>query len=77
MWTDSHSEVWSRAKAGLAEADASYFRRRAVEERALGLDASEPRVRQVHLDMADRYEDLAHAVEAFERHLGHQLEVVA
>ena len=68
---------WQRTIAGLKEGDASYCHRRAVEERALALDAIHPRVRQAHLDMAQRYDDLARAIVAFERHLEHKLDEVA
>lgn len=59
------------------EDDASYCRRRAAEERAIALEAFDPRVRQVHLDMAARYDDLGRAISAFEHHLDHKLEIVA
>ena len=70
-------DAWSRLKIGIAESDESYLRRRAVEERAKALDALHPKVRQVHLDMAARYDDLARAIETFDRHLGHRLDAVA
>lgn len=37
-------------------ADLSYFRRRASEERTAAFQAGDPRVRKVHIDMAERYE---------------------
>lgn len=70
------SDGWSRARACFLEDDASYFRRRAAQERTVAFDAYDPRVRQVHLDMAERYDDLARAVLMFERHLEHQFETV-
>jgi len=66
-----------RAKIGFAESDDSYLHRRAVEERAKALDTLDPKVRQVHLDMAARYEDLARAIAMFDHHLGQQLDAVA
>jgi hypothetical protein len=35
----------------------SYYRRRASEERTAALNARDPRVRRVHIDLAERYED--------------------
>jgi hypothetical protein len=37
--------------------DLSYFLRRASEERTAALYARDPRVRRVHLEMAERYEE--------------------
>ena len=37
--------------------DLSYFLRRASEERTAALYAKDPRVRRVHLEMAERYEE--------------------
>ena len=71
------NDAWSRAKIGFQEADEDHCRRRAAEERAKGLDACDPRVRQVHLDMAARYEDIARAIELFEHHLDHRLDALA
>ncbi|HET7606302.1 MAG TPA: hypothetical protein VFK28_09565 [Sphingomicrobium sp.] len=36
--------------------DLSYFRRRASEERTAALNSRDPRVRRVHVEMAERYE---------------------
>ncbi|HEX6072323.1 MAG TPA: hypothetical protein VFY95_04880 [Sphingomicrobium sp.] len=44
------------------ENDAVYFSRRAEEERAAALQAANATARQAHLDMADRYDDLAAAI---------------
>ena len=38
------------------EADVVYFRRRALEERTSALASKDPRVREVHLELAHRYE---------------------
>ena len=35
----------------------SYFLKRASDERTAAMYARDPRVRQVHLDMAERYEE--------------------
>jgi hypothetical protein len=37
--------------------DLSYFLRRASEERTAALHARDPRVRKVHQEMAERYEE--------------------
>jgi hypothetical protein len=46
------------------EADVTYFNRRAAEERAAAMASADLRVRQVHLDMAERYQDLANGIAA-------------
>ncbi len=73
---DRNSNEWSRARAVLLQDDASYFRCRAAEERDVAFAIYDPRVRQVHLDLADRYDNLGHAVLTFERYLEHRLETV-
>lgn len=77
MVMNGKSDAWGRTRNVLLEDDASYCRRRAAEERAVALDAFDPRVRQVHHDMAERYEDLGRAIQLFERHLDTRLEMVA
>jgi hypothetical protein len=42
--------------------DSQYFLRRADEERAAAKRASDPRARQSHLDLAERYDDAARTV---------------
>lgn len=37
--------------------DMSYFLKRASDERTAALYARDPRVRKVHLDLAERYEE--------------------
>ena len=71
----AHSNAWARTKARLLEGDADYCRRRAAEERSVALTSHDDRARQVHLDMAQRYEDLAHAILMFERHANREFEV--
>ena len=44
--------------------DSQYFLRRADEERAAAKRASDPRARQSHLDLAERYANEARAVAA-------------
>ena len=44
------------------ESDATYFRRRATEEKAAALKALHPQARQNHLKMAEGYDDLASAI---------------
>lgn len=38
------------------QTDLSYYRRRASEERTAALQARDPRVRQVHVELAECYE---------------------
>ena len=45
------------------ESDGNYFARRAREERAAAMNAAHPAARRSHLEMADRYGDLAAAIE--------------
>lgn len=56
------------------EGDAIYFGRRASQEREAALKAAHPKARQAHLDLAARYEDLAHSIIAREKHLGLDLD---
>ena len=52
------------------ESDASYFRRRAEEELAAAGSAASPHARAVHFEMADRYAQLAAAIEEATDKLG-------
>lgn len=52
------------------EADTTYFRRRASDERAAAMKAAHLGARDAHLELAGRYEDLANAIEGRERYLG-------
>ena len=45
------------------ESDADYFRRRANEERAAAEHAVEGAARNAHLEMAERYDSLAKAID--------------
>lgn len=46
------------------EDDFAYYRRRAADERVAAMKAAHLAARQAHLDLADRYEDLATQIEA-------------
>ena len=52
------------------EGDYIYFSRRAQEERRAAMKAPHPTARQAHLELADRYDDLAGAI----AHNAHQIE---
>jgi len=41
------------------QGDQIYFSRRGSEERKAARKAADPRARQAHLELADRYDDLA------------------
>ena len=43
--------------------DSAYFRRRADEEQAAAERATDPRARQSHIDLAERYAETARALE--------------
>jgi hypothetical protein len=46
----------------VTESDREYFERRAEEERAAAKNAAHPFAKSAHLEMAERYEDLAAAI---------------
>jgi hypothetical protein len=46
----------------MTESDASYFRRRAEEERAAADKAASDGARHAHLEMAERYDELARSI---------------
>jgi len=46
----------------MMDGDSVYFSRRGSEERRAATTAADPRARQAHLDLADRYEQLAAAI---------------
>ena len=50
----------------MTESDASYFRRRAEEERAAAGKAASDEARQAHLEMSERYDELANSLEDHE-----------
>ena len=52
------------------EGDAAYFARCASQEREAALKAAHPTARQAHLELAGRYDDLAHSITARDKHLG-------
>jgi hypothetical protein len=59
------------------EGDATYFSRRASQEREAALKAAHPNARQAHLDLAHRYDDLAHSINERDKHLGLNLNAPA
>lgn len=52
------------------EVDTIYFTRRASEERTAALQARHEQVRDAHLQMAERYEELVRAIVASEQAMG-------
>ena len=52
------------------ESDVSYFRRRSAEEKAAALDAPNSQALLSHLEMAERYADLASAIAARQQYFG-------
>lgn len=55
--------------AGAVTSDLSYYRRRASEERTAALNSRDPRVRRVHAEMAERYEDRVRGMAAHHEEL--------
>ena len=49
--------------------DLSYYRRRASEERTAALNARDSRVRRVHSEMAERYEERVRGMAAHHEEL--------
>lgn len=49
------------------EADFNYFSRRAQEERIAAMKASNPAARRSHVEMAERYDELADSIERHSR----------
>jgi hypothetical protein len=50
--------------------DAGYFVRRASQEKAAAMKAVHPTARQAHLEIAQRFEELARSISDHERTLG-------
>jgi hypothetical protein len=48
------------------EGDATYFRQRASDERTAAMAASHPAARRAHRELAERYDDVASAIESGE-----------
>jgi hypothetical protein len=48
------------------EGDANYFSQRARQERVAAMKAAHPQARQSHLELAERYEELAGAIASHE-----------
>jgi hypothetical protein len=59
----AHALEWGWSMDG----DSLYFSRRGSEERRAAAAAVDPRARQAHLELADRYEELATAIGSHER----------
>jgi hypothetical protein len=51
----------------VTESDRQYFSRRADEESNAAAGASHPTAKRAHLDLAQRYHDLAHAIDRHEK----------
>ena len=52
------------------ESDSEYFERRAAQETAAADNAPDAQARAAHLEMAERYRDVAVSIEKNERRLG-------
>ena len=52
------------------ESDLAYFRRRASDERTAALEARQSEARRLHVEMAERYEDLVRGIVASHQQLG-------
>ena len=48
----------------LMESDSMFFARRASDERAAAIRAKHPSARRAHLELAERHQDIADAIEA-------------
>ena len=48
------------------ESDADYFARRAQQQRDAALNAAHPAAHSAHIELANRYEELALAIESHE-----------
>lgn len=46
------------------EQDVAYFSRRAAEERTAASNAEHPNAKQAHLDLAERYQEMAAAIDS-------------
>ena len=49
--------------------DLSYFLRRSSEERTAAIHARDPRVRRVHIELAERYEERVREMTAHHEHI--------
>jgi hypothetical protein len=52
------------------ETDSAYFSRRASEERRAAMQCVDPRAREAHLALVERYQNLADEISTHERSLG-------
>jgi hypothetical protein len=62
----AHRTSSLRIGAGM-EADFAYFNRRSQEEREAAIKAPHPAARHAHSDMAERYRELAEAIDTHHR----------
>ena len=72
-WNEFQNLVTFRVtseRAGTMETDVDYFTRRAAEERRAAMKAAHPTAREAHLEMAERYAELAGAIEAHQVRMG-------
>jgi len=56
------SDMGRTGQGSLAESDVEYFQRRAREERAAAKRAADVRAQQAHVELAERYEEVAEAI---------------
>jgi hypothetical protein len=52
------------------EGDVNYFGRRARDERVAAMKAAHPQARQAHLELAERYDELAAAISSQQQFAG-------
>jgi two-component sensor histidine kinase len=74
LWITDPSDSYGASRIDGVGADAvtndlSYYRVRASEERTAALNARDPRVRRVHVDMAERYENRVRGMAAHHEEL--------
>ena len=50
--------------------DAAYFKRRALQQSEAAATAEHPNAREAHLELSNRYEELAEAIAAQQRKYG-------
>ena len=62
----AHREHALERETGM-DRNSLYFSRRGSEERQAAATAADPRARQAHLELADRYDELASAMVSSER----------
>jgi hypothetical protein len=65
-----HGPPWSERVLASSESDASYFQRRAGEERTSAAGAESELTRALHLELAQRYASLSAAIREVEDKIG-------